>query len=66
MTTITKPATSVKVEIQNQSFDISYPKSGEMIDIANLKSKLSDGQYSQLYFQRSNESDIALKLIAIS
>lgn len=62
-TEITKPATTIKVTIQNHEFDINYPKSGEMIDIANLKSKLSDGQYAQLLFQNSNEGDMSVKLI---
>lgn len=62
-TTITKPSTTIKVNIQGHEFDINYPKSGQMIDIANIKSKLSDGHYAQLLFQRSNEADMAIKLI---
>ncbi len=63
MSKITKPSAELDIKIQEQAFKIKYPNSGQMIDIATLKAKLSDGQYTQLLVQRSAESGISLKLI---
>jgi hypothetical protein len=63
MNTLTKPVTQIEIEIQNHKFKVSYPLSGEVIDIATLKSRLSDNQYNELMYQNSTESGFALKLI---
>lgn len=63
MTNIKQPALSADFEIQEQKFTVKYPNSGQMIEIAVLKAKLSEGQYAQLLFQRSNESTISLQMI---
>jgi uncharacterized protein with NAD-binding domain and iron-sulfur cluster len=63
MAQISKPSNEIEVTIQDQKFKVKYPSSGEMIDIASLKTQLSSGQYSQLLVQRSSESGLAVRLI---
>lgn len=60
---LTAPSTEIEVKIRDTNIIIRYPKSGEMIDIAVLKAKLSDHQYSSLFFQTSLEAPLALRLI---
>lgn len=58
-----KPNASIDVSIQDIGFTFNYPTSGQTIDIAVLKAKLSENQYSHLAFQNSTEAQFALKLI---
>lgn len=58
-----KPEIELKIKIKDTEFTIKYLNSGSMIDLAVLKAKLSDNQYTELAFQRSNESSLALRLI---
>lgn len=58
-----KPEIELKIQIKDTDFTVKYPKSGQMIDIAILKAQLSSNQYSELSFQRSSESSLALRLI---
>lgn len=62
---IERPETEIKIEIKESVFVIKYPTSGQMIDIAVLKAKLSDNQYSSLYYQSSIEAPLALRLIDV-
>lgn len=61
--TIQKPNASVEFKIQDSEFTVAYPTTGQIIDIAVLKAKLSENQYSFLAFQSSGEAHFALKLI---
>lgn len=63
MSELTKPKTEIQIKIQNFEFTVKYPLSGEMIEIATLKAKLSDNQYNELMYQNSTEAGFALKLI---
>ena len=63
VTNLVKPSTEIEVKIRDIKITVRYPKSGEMIDIAVLKAKLSDHQYSSLFLQTSFEAPLALRLI---
>lgn len=57
------PSKKITITIQEQDIEISYPKAGQFIDIAILKTKLSDGQYNRLFLQQSHDSGLSTKLI---
>lgn len=61
--TIEQPSTTLSFEFKGKSFEIKYPNSGQMIDIAVLKAKLSDNQYTSLISQYSVEAPLAVKLV---
>lgn len=60
-----KPESEISVKVQDSSFVIKYPNSGQMIDIAVLKARLSENQYSSLFYQGSIEAPLALRLIDV-
>ena len=60
-----KPQSEITVNVLDNKFTVQYPKSGQMIDIAVLKAKLSENQYSSLLYQTSIEAPLALRLIDV-
>lgn len=60
-----KPESSIKVKLYETEFEIKYPNSGQVIDIAVLKAKLSENQYTALSSQFSAEAPLALRLIDV-
>ena len=60
-----QPKRTTEFKIKDHTFEVSYPKSGQMIDIAVLKSKLSDNQYTNILTQYSGEAPLAVRLIDV-
>lgn len=63
ITQLEKPSSELTIYIKDVSFNVKFPTSGQMIDIAILKSKLSDNQYNSLFLQSSLEAPLALRLV---
>jgi hypothetical protein len=57
------PQKKITISLQDNEIEISYPKSGEFIDIATLKTKMTGGNYSRLQIQNSHDSGLATKLV---
>ena len=57
------PSRTVKIQIQNNSYDVSFPNNGQLIDIESLKIKMSNDTHGQMLFGTSNSSNAAYILV---
>lgn len=53
----------ISIKIKENSYDVKFPTTGQILDIENLKMVLSNGMYGSLQSARTTDSDIALDLI---
>jgi len=53
------PSRTISVEFNGNSYEISYPNTGKLIDIELLKMKLSDNEYKSLSSNFSSTSSWA-------
>ncbi len=61
MTSVKKPLppTSISFRINDNSYDIKYPRTGEMLNIESLKVQLSSNTYNELINGNTTASQIA-------